>query len=81
VSDDHEYDDMERTERKAKRLLKANHYREITLPPCCKNCKHVEVYDPDEHDDYGCGLAHNDKWNVAGVSTYGLCDKYEARKP
>jgi hypothetical protein len=80
MSDDPEYDDLAKSERRAARIRRQTHYRIIELPPCCNNCKHLTVHDPYEPDDYGCAFSDVERWYVGTVSRFGFCDKYE-RKP
>jgi predicted Zn-ribbon and HTH transcriptional regulator len=79
MSDDPEYDDLQKAERKAAKVRKQTHYHLITLPPCCKNCKNITVHDPYEHDDNGCKYSDSERWYVGAVSLYGICDNYEEK--
>ena len=78
MNKDEAYEDMVRTERRAKRIFKQNNFRSQSVPDGCHNCKHMTIYDPYEYLDIGCNLADTDpSWSVAKVSNFDICDKFE----
>jgi hypothetical protein len=73
MSDDPEYDEMMKCERKVKKLFKARRFRMIDIP-CCATCRYAGFGYEGEIDC--CNVPES--WNN-GVSHLGLCDAYESR--
>lgn len=69
-----EYDEMEKAERRAKRILKKNNYKVQTLE-CCATCKKSTQGYPEEART--CDEAHQEGWTFGDVDDLGICDKYE----
>lgn len=72
MSDDPEYDDLVRHERRSARLLKKAHHRDQAIP-CCYRCANaIHGYE----GEINCGKTRSEKW--AGRSVYPLqvCDLY-----
>lgn len=79
MNDDMEYDDLLIAEKKAKRIKKQNNYR-IIGHDRCETCKNFVLGAGQDYDDE-CILLGDGKWLVRGISSNGLCDKYEEVTP
>jgi aldehyde:ferredoxin oxidoreductase len=75
MSEDKEYDDLLKAEKKAKREKKQNMYH-LTCPPCCLTCDHSSQMSIE--DDLECSELYQERWAVNSVAGLGLCDKYLA---
>ncbi len=74
---DSKYEKMEKTERKAKRELKAMHYRSQELK-CCGTCKHCYLGYPE--DPIECTkLSSFGNYHFGLIQYMGICDCYEAK--
>ena len=68
------YKEMERAEKRAKRILKKNNYRYVAVK-CCRNCKKSDAGYPEESRT--CNEAEVDGWIFNQVDELGICDLYE----
>ncbi|MDD5358211.1 MAG: hypothetical protein PHX80_03640 [Candidatus Nanoarchaeia archaeon] len=80
MSNDKEYDEMMKADRKAKRLLKQAHYR-IDHGPRCWNCKNLIAGSSSEDQDE-CGRVNPErKYSIGWVDINGICDFWERSRP
>jgi hypothetical protein len=73
VSDDPEYDDMERAERKTKRFFKKQNYRHVEVA-CCETCKYADF---GYEGEINCGAINTEPWAFNSVSSLCICDNYK----
>lgn len=76
MNDDAEekYEEMNRAERRAKKILKKNNYRSQHFKRCA-TCKKSNQNYPEE--DRTCDEAHQEGWMFGEVEDSGICDLYE----
>jgi len=67
---------IEEAEKKANRFFKTNHYHVIDR--CCDRCRFARLGYEGAVD---CTLAKTEEWYTGGVDQYGVCDRYEEKKP
>lgn len=79
MSDDPEYDDLVRAEKKAFHFLQKNHYHHID-PDSCRSCESFDMGMSCEDENYCRKAETNDKWKTQGISEFGICDQYKGRK-
>lgn len=80
MSEDREYDDLIRTERKAKRMLAAAHYR-ITIYPRCDNCEHFRAGTYNEDSAECARVNPKRRWSTGWVEATGICDEWTRAAP
>ena len=78
MSTDREYEDLERAERRANRILKRAHYRVIDAPRC-NTCAALIPGGTIEDADQCADAAGGARWIVGVVYPDGVCDNWRPK--
>jgi hypothetical protein len=79
MSDDPEYDDLVRQEKRAMRILKRSHYRAIDCSRC-ETCAAFRSGSSCEDEDQCADAMGDGHWVVGTVHTNGVCDNWRAKE-